>query len=65
VGTRAGLDTENRGKILSPLPGIEPLTPGGPVARHYITFATRLTLFYSKVYISMKHEDSLLGYCAA
>jgi hypothetical protein len=30
VGPRAGLDTENRGKILSPLPGIEPRSPGRP-----------------------------------
>jgi hypothetical protein len=28
VGLRAGLDTEVRGKILSPLPGIEPRSPG-------------------------------------
>jgi hypothetical protein len=31
VGPRAGLDTEARGKILSPLPGIEPRSPGRPV----------------------------------
>jgi hypothetical protein len=31
VGLRAGLDTEVRGKILSPLPGIEPRSPGRPV----------------------------------
>jgi hypothetical protein len=30
VGPRAGLDTEARGKILSPLPGIEPRSPGLP-----------------------------------
>jgi hypothetical protein len=28
VGSRVGLDTEARGKILSPLPGIEPRSPG-------------------------------------
>jgi hypothetical protein len=28
VGHRAVLDTEARGKILSPLPGIEPRLPG-------------------------------------
>jgi hypothetical protein len=28
---RAGLDIKARGKILSPLPGIEPLSPGHPV----------------------------------
>jgi hypothetical protein len=30
VGPGAGLDTEARGKILSPLPGIEPRSPGRP-----------------------------------
>jgi hypothetical protein len=30
VGTRAGLDTVFRGKILLPLPGIEPRSPGRP-----------------------------------
>jgi hypothetical protein len=30
VGPRAGLDTEAKGKILSPLPGIEPRSPGRP-----------------------------------
>jgi hypothetical protein len=30
LGPRAGLDTEARGKILSPLPGIEPRFPGRP-----------------------------------
>jgi hypothetical protein len=30
VGPRAGLDTEVRGKILSPLLGIEPRSPGRP-----------------------------------
>jgi hypothetical protein len=31
VGPRAGLDTEARRKIISPLPGIEPRSPGSPV----------------------------------
>jgi hypothetical protein len=30
VGPRAGQDTEATGKILSPLPGIEPRLPGRP-----------------------------------
>jgi hypothetical protein len=43
VGPRAGLDTEVRGKILYPLPGIElDLPVVQPVARHY-TELTRLT----------------------
>jgi hypothetical protein len=33
VGPRAGLDTEGRGRILSPLPGIEPRSPGRPARR--------------------------------
>jgi hypothetical protein len=32
VGPRAGLDTETRGKM-SPLPGIEPRSPGHPARR--------------------------------
>jgi hypothetical protein len=32
VDPRAGLDTEVRGKILSPLPGIEPRSPGRPAS---------------------------------
>jgi len=35
VGVRAGLDTEARGKIISPLPGIEPRSPGGAVRSQY------------------------------
>jgi hypothetical protein len=31
MGPRASLDTEVRRKILSPLPGIEPRSPGRPV----------------------------------
>jgi hypothetical protein len=31
VGPRAGLDTDVTGKYLSPLPGIEPRSPGRPV----------------------------------
>jgi hypothetical protein len=31
VGLRAGLDTEARGKILLPLSGIEPQSPGRPL----------------------------------
>jgi hypothetical protein len=43
VGPRYGLDTEVRGKILSPLPGIEPPSPGlQPLARHYTDWATLL-----------------------
>jgi hypothetical protein len=34
VGPRAGLDTEATGKILSPLSGIEPLSPDRPARSH-------------------------------
>jgi hypothetical protein len=34
VGSRAGLDTEARGRILSPLSGIEPRLPGRSVRTH-------------------------------
>jgi hypothetical protein len=30
VGPKAGLNTDVKGKILSPLPGIEPRSPGPP-----------------------------------
>jgi hypothetical protein len=46
VGPRAGLDTEARGKIFLPVPGIEPWSSGRviqPVARHCTDWATRLT----------------------
>jgi hypothetical protein len=36
VGPRAGLDTQARGKIFSPLSGIECRTPGRPVRRHSV-----------------------------
>jgi hypothetical protein len=39
VGPRAVLDTEVRGKILSPLPGIERRSPGRP-ARSQLTELT-------------------------
>jgi hypothetical protein len=34
VGPRGGLDTEAKGKILLPLPGIEHRSPGRPVRFH-------------------------------
>jgi hypothetical protein len=40
---RAGLDTETGGKILSPLPGIEPRSPDLLACRHYTDWATLLT----------------------
>jgi hypothetical protein len=49
VGPTAGLDTEDKGKIISPLPGIEPGSPGRPVRSQalyrlsYPTDSTTLT----------------------
>jgi hypothetical protein len=40
VGPRAGLDTEVRGKIFSPLPGIESRSPGEQFMQH-----CKMTLF--------------------
>jgi hypothetical protein len=42
VGSRAGLDTEARGKIISPLLGIEPRSSACP-ARQHTDWATRLS----------------------
>jgi hypothetical protein len=43
VGPRAGLDTEDRGKILCPCRRSNPDRPDvQPVVRHYTTWATRL-----------------------
>jgi hypothetical protein len=36
VGLRAGLDIQAIGKILSPLPGIEPLSPGLQIGRAHV-----------------------------
>jgi hypothetical protein len=45
VGPRAGLDTEDRGKILCPRRGSNPDRPVvQPVVRHYTAWATRLKL---------------------
>jgi hypothetical protein len=57
VGPRAGLDTEARGKILSPLPGIEPRSSGRPccsrvtrlAALHKLSTVSRVTWFSSPV----------------
>jgi hypothetical protein len=48
VGPRAGLDKEDRGKILSPLPGIEPRSPDRP--------ASSRTLYCLSYVLQSKHE---------
>jgi hypothetical protein len=40
VGPRAGLDTEARVKILSPLPGIEPRSTGRPAHSQTLPYLT-------------------------
>jgi hypothetical protein len=50
VGPRAGLDTEARGKILSPLPGIEPRSSGGP-ARSQTLYRLSYQAHVSSVYM--------------
>jgi hypothetical protein len=46
VGPRAGLDAEARGKMLSPLPGIEPRSPGRPTRSqtlYWVSYPARMT----------------------
>jgi hypothetical protein len=38
VGASAGLDTEDRGKIISPLPGIEPRSPSEQYVYIYLIY---------------------------
>jgi hypothetical protein len=58
AGHRAGLDTEARGKILSPLPVIEPRSPGRP--------ARSLTLYWlsylAHIYLLLKEIKSERSY---
>jgi hypothetical protein len=69
VGLRAGLDTEVRGKTLSPLSGIEPRSPGRPVRSqtlHWLSYpANNLfkisnSVSFVKAYVSdMRRRKSL------
>jgi hypothetical protein len=45
VGPRAGLDTEARGRLLSPLPRIEPPSPGSPARSRHYTELPRITQY--------------------
>jgi hypothetical protein len=54
VGPRAGLDTEDRGKILSPLPGIEPRSPGRPVRSqtlYWLDYPARLNFCIHRFFV--------------
>jgi hypothetical protein len=55
VGPRAGLDTEAIGKILSPLPGIEPQSPGRSLRMqtlYYLSYPS--TYFFLRRYKCFK-----------
>jgi hypothetical protein len=50
VVPRAGLDKEARGKIFSPLPGIEPRSPGRPARRlSYPTHSKIITTIFNLI----------------
>jgi hypothetical protein len=52
VGPRAGLDTEARRKILSPLPGIEPRSPGRPSSSQTLYWLS----YSAHMYVSHQSE---------
>jgi hypothetical protein len=56
VGLRAGLDTEATGKILSPLPGIEPRSPGRS-ARNQTLYCLSYPLTLSLVGYHSKNRE--------
>jgi hypothetical protein len=59
VGTRAGADTEVRGKILLRLPEIEPLSPGRPVRSQTVYWLSNpgsLNYFLEAVYCEQPNK---------
>jgi hypothetical protein len=56
VSPRADLDTEARGKILSPLPGTEPRSPGRPTRSQTLTElpGSRILISYSMKFSNIK-----------
>jgi hypothetical protein len=62
VGPRAGLDTEARGKILFPQPGIEPLSPGRPARSQtlYCLSYPGSYMFCVHIYISWRGGHNYL-----
>jgi hypothetical protein len=53
VGTRVGLETEATGKILLPLPGIEPRSPSRPVCSqtlYWLSYPAHAILCYSGMF---------------
>jgi hypothetical protein len=64
VGPRAGLDTEVRRKILSPLSGIDPRSPGRPAPSqtlHRLSCATHLGFITpgDLLYFTITNRDAL------
>jgi hypothetical protein len=58
VGPRAGLDTDARGNILPPLPGLEPRSSGLPARSHSLTlFNLSSYLNYYSPSISSDYEN--------
>jgi hypothetical protein len=70
VGPKAGLDTEARGRLLSPLPRIEPPSPGSPArSRHYtelprITHNIYYSLLFKNVYLKETVAKTVLSHAA-
>jgi hypothetical protein len=63
VGPRAGLDTEDRGKIRCPCQGSNPDRPVvQPVVRHYTDWATRLHCIY-KYCLYTVHNKIFMSHC--
>jgi hypothetical protein len=63
VGPRAGLDTEVKGKVLLPLPGIEPRSPGLPVrsqALYWLRFPGSVICYW---YVGLRGNLIYEVYC--
>jgi hypothetical protein len=55
VGPRAGLNTEAREKILSPIPGIEPRSPVCAALCHSLYWLSYPAYSYNNTYINIRH----------
>jgi hypothetical protein len=65
VGPRAGLDTEARGKILSPLPEIEPRSPGRPARSqtlHWLSYPAHLSQYHRRYVVWLLKERRKINY---
>jgi hypothetical protein len=62
VGPRDGLDTEATGEILSPLPGIEPRSPGRPDRRQTLYWLRYTHLYYVLIQYSKTWSKCLSKY---